>query len=214
MEVQDYISYKQEIVKNLTSEQVEQAYKDENLLRIIKYLRKGPKTVKELVQDFNQEGINKSDKSIYRYLKDLIEIKLIARAGKRITSKNESELQTETIYIRTAKIFLTGAYTDKSKKLKGKQTQIFNELVKELLSVKFRDTVTSTTAIGELISKLDKEKHQLIVELFENASHDTLEKVSILEWDLIEHLVEYIGWLALSLNLNILDEIKKCCEKQ
>ncbi|HUT80332.1 MAG TPA: hypothetical protein VMZ29_03940 [Candidatus Bathyarchaeia archaeon] len=213
MDVQDYISYKQEIVKNLTAEQADLAYKDENLLNIIKYLRAGPKTVKELVQDFEQEGITKSDKSIYRYLKDLIEMKLVARAGKRITSKNESELQTETIYIRTAKVFLAGALSDKNKKLKDKQTQLFNEIVKELLSVKFKDRINSSEALGELISMLDKEKYKLTVELFENANKETLEKVGILEWDLIENLIEYIGWLALSLNLNVLEEIQKCCDK-
>ena len=104
---QDVVTYKQKTVITLTEEQVNLMYSDENLSYIIKFLRSGPRTVKELEKDFTKKGIKKSDKSIYRYLKNLIEVGMVAKAGKRITSKGAGELQSETIYIRTARMFLT-----------------------------------------------------------------------------------------------------------
>ncbi|MGC9779787.1 MAG: ArsR family transcriptional regulator [Candidatus Heimdallarchaeota archaeon] len=209
---QDVITYKQTIVNILTQEQVDLVYSEENYKYIIKFLRQGPRTVKELVEDFEKSGVSKSDKSIYRYLKELIENGFVAKAGKRITSKGADELLSETIYIRTAKIFLKRYLGHEKKKLPEKEMQLFNEIVQELLEQKFGTKLTSS-AVGELINKLTIENNRLIIDIFENANKKTLEKLGKLNWDLIDSLIEYVGWLALVLDTDIVKEIEECCSK-
>ena len=148
---QDVVTYKQDTVKTLNEEQVNLMYSDENLSYIIKFLRVGPRTVKELEADFTKKGIKKSDKSIYRYLKNLIEIGLVAKAGKRITSKGAGELQSETIYIRTAKIFLTANLKKKLGSLEEKDVGLFHETIYSLLAGKFKDKIKADKGVDKLV---------------------------------------------------------------
>jgi len=197
--------------KFVTEENVVNKLDDKNLSLIIQFLRAGPKTVNYLVKDFKKVGIKKSDKSIYRYLKELIEANLVAKGGKRVTSLGHDEIQSETIYVRTAKVFITDILKTKYDRLEKEHSQIFDEIIKRILEQKFPDEINSTEGIRELITKLDVEKNRLVVELFQNASKETLQLFSQLDWCLMEDLIEYVGWLALSLNLDLHKEIKKCC---
>ena len=208
---QDLVTYNQDIVKIVTEENVVNKLDDKNLSLIIQFLRAGPKTVNDLVKDFKKVGIKKSDKSIYRYLKELIEANLVAKGGKRVTSLGHDEIQSETIYVRTAKVFITDILKTKYDSLEKEHSQIFDEIIKRILEQKFPDEINSTEGIRELITKLDVEKNRLVVELFQNASTETLQLFSQLDWCLMEDLIEYVGWLALSLNLDLHKEIKKCC---
>jgi hypothetical protein len=208
------ITYKQKVVKVPDEKTLRKMASDENLMLIITALRKGPMTVKELVKEFEEKtGKAKSDKSVYRYLKELIELKIVARAGKRITSVDEENLQTETIYIRTAKLFLTGNMKHKSEKLGKEKVDQLMDVIQSLLAERYRDKIKSKEGIHNLLLKFDEEKERLLVEVLENANEKTLEKISQVDWKLIDYLVEYTGWLALVLELNIEEEIEKCCPK-
>ncbi len=210
---QDVITYNQKTVIALNEEQVEILYSDENLSYIIKFLRAGPRTVKELEKDFTKKGVKKSDKSIYRYLKHLIEVGMVAKAGKRITSKDAGELQSETIYIRTAKIFLTGNLRKKMGSLEEKDAEMFYDTIYSLLAGKFKDKMKSDKGVEKLINTLETRKFELILDIFGNANEESLEKINKLNWGLIDYLIEYIGWLALSLEHDVVNEIEDCCSK-
>ncbi len=208
---QDVITYKQKTVVALTEEQVDLLFSDANLSYIIKFLRPGPRTVKELEKDFTTKGIKKSDKSIYRYLKTLIEVGIVAKAGKRITSKGAGELQSETIYIRTAKMFLTENLRKKMKSLDEKDVELFYDTIFSLLAGKFKDKMKSDKGIDKLINTLETRKFELVNDILGNADEETLGKVNKLDWGLLDYLIEYIGWLALSLEYDVVDEIENCC---
>jgi len=208
---QDVVTYNQQTIIDLSEKQAETLHGDDNLYYIIKFLRVGPRTVKELEDDFNKKGIKKSDKSIYRYLKTLIEVGLVAKAGKRITSKGAGELISETIYIRTAKIFLTANLKKKINSLEGKDVELFYDTVYSLLANKFKDKIKTDKGVDRLIDTLESKKYKLVNEIFGNATEETMEKISNLDWGLIEYLIEIIGWLALSLEYDIVKEIDDCC---
>ncbi len=208
---QNIITYKQKIVHVPDERDMAKVYSDENLGLIIKVLRKGPMTVKELVKGFEEEGMKKSDKSIYRYLKELIELKFVARAGKRINSIDEKDLQSETIYIRTAKIFLTMGLKHKSEKIGKEKIEKLFEVIYSLLQQKYSTKVISIDSVKKLLTKFDEVKENLLVELLENANKSTLKKISEVDWDLISYMIEYTSWLALLLDLDIEKEIEKCC---
>ena len=208
---QDVITYKQKTVVALTEEQVEQLFSDANLSYIIKFLRPGPRTVKELEKDFEKKGIKKSDKSIYRYLKNLIEVGMVAKAGKRITSKGAGELQSETIYIRTAKMFLTENLRKKMNTLDEKAVELFYDTIFSLLAGKFKDKIETDKGVDKLINTLETRKFELVNDILGNADEETLCKVNSLDWGLLDYLIEYIGWLALSLEYDVVKEIQNCC---
>lgn len=208
---QDVITYKQQTVMALNEELVDLLYSDANLSYIIKFLRAGPRTVKELEKDFTKKGIKKSDKSIYRYLKNLTEVGMVAKAGKRITSKGASELQTETIYIRTSKMFLTENLRKKMNTLDKKDVELFYDTIFSLLAGKFKDKIKSDKGVDKLINTLESKKFELVNDILGNADEETLGKVNKLDWGLLDYLIEYIGWLALSLDYNVVEEIEDCC---
>ena len=208
---QDIISYKQKVIQIIDDEIMYKMKSEENLYHIIKLLRKGPMTVNELVTGFNEDGIKKSDKSIYRYLKTLIDYKLVARAGKRITSQNEKDLQSETIYIRTSRIFITDNLKHKEEKLGEEKTKKLFELIYAILNRKYPEKITSPEGIMKLLRKFDQNKNELIVDLLENSSDTIFQQEAELDWDLVEYFLEYIGWIGLMLEYNVEEEIEKCC---
>ncbi len=208
---QDVITYNQKTVIALTEEQVDLLYSDANLGYIIKFLRVGPRTVKELEKDFTKKGIKKSDKSIYRYLKNLIEVGMVAKAGKRITSKGAGELQSETIYIRTAKIFLTENLKKKLGSLEEKDIELFYDTIYSLLAGKFKDEIKTEKGVDNLINILESKKSKLVHDILGSANEETMEKISKLDWGLLDYLMEYIGWLALSIEFDVVKEIEDCC---
>lgn len=81
-----------------------------NYYPIVKVLRKGPMTVRDLEKAYQEEAEKteshepKSDKTIYRYLKTLEKAGLVTHAGQRM---NIGKTVTETLFSRTAKVFLT-----------------------------------------------------------------------------------------------------------
>ncbi|NHJ31354.1 MAG: hypothetical protein FK732_00685 [Asgard group archaeon] len=208
---QDVITFNQQTAIDLTEKQAEILHSDENLYYIVKFLRVGPRTVKELEKDFTHKGMKKSDKSIYRYLKTLIEQGLVAKAGKRITSKGAGELQSETIYIRTAKIFLTANLKKKLSSLEDKDVDLFYDTIYSLLAGKFKEKIKSDKGVDKLIQTLETKKQELVKDIFGNASEESMEKISNLDWGLIDYLIEYIGWLALSIEYDVIKEIEDCC---
>lgn len=209
---QNVVTYEQERIKIMTDEMME-IYKDKNLMNIIKFLRAGPKTINDLIEDFDKIGECKSDKSIYRYLKVLIESDLVAKAGKRIKSVTAGELQSETIYVRTAKIFISGNLKQKLSKSGDENIDLFNDVLGALLKTKFEKTFESYDNIIDLITELDLKKNKIIVEMFEKANQETLDNISQLDWGLIDYLIQYMGWLALSLEMDIAKELEECCAK-
>ncbi|HUU78510.1 MAG TPA: winged helix-turn-helix domain-containing protein [candidate division Zixibacteria bacterium] len=205
------ISYKQKMVLKPDDKMMSEVLSDENLMLIITALRKGPMTVDELVKEFEKQNIQKSDKSVYRYLKELIDKKLVARAGKRITSLNEENLQSETIYIRTAKMFLAGGLESKKSKLGADKTAKLFELIYTILNKKYPDQITSIDGVVKLLTSFDSSKDELVTKLFENADADFFTLESELDWSLSQYLIEYVGWLALILEVDVEKEIKECC---
>ena len=80
MESQDVITYTQPIVKVIEDEKAIDVMKDTNLIPVLRFLRKGPMTINDLVDIFKKKGDQKSDKTIYRYLQAPVKAKLVAKA--------------------------------------------------------------------------------------------------------------------------------------
>lgn len=198
---QEVITYKQKPVRIISDEKTLEYFKDENLMRVVKFLRNGPMSISDLEEAFKKIGDEKSDKTIYRYLHKLIKAKLVAKAGKRVTSVNENDLVSETIYLRTAKAFITVTPID-IRECKGDSScpvwDVTRLLVGQLLGKE-----ADPAKFAEFASKIDQEKDKLVIELFKDADEETLDKVAALDWSGINHVLQFAGWLAYSTQKDI-----------
>ncbi len=189
------VTFKQKPVIIIRDKETLDLFKDENLGYVLKFLRKEPMTIGDLEQCFKKAGIEKSDKSIYRYLHKLLQVKLVAKAGKRITSKTSDNLTSETIYTRSAIAFITVAPVAEPG-TDGKKNNSVWDATRLLLSEHFGKNASEKEFV-KFANKLDKDRDQLVVNLFENATEETLMKVAQLDYQGINFLLQYIGWLAI-----------------
>ncbi len=189
------VTFKQKPVIIIRDKETLDLLKDENLGYVLKFLRKEPMTIGDLEESFRKVGIEKSDKSIYRYLHKLLQVKLVAKAGKRITSKTSDNLTSETIYTRAAIAFITVAPVSEPGS-KAEESNAVWEATRLLLSEHFGKNASEKEFV-KFANKLDKDRDQLVVNLFENATEEILMKVAQLDYQGINFLLQYIGWLAI-----------------
>ncbi len=204
---QEAITYKQKAVLILSKEQFE-SFNDQNLVYTVKFLSKSPMSISDLVQAFKKLDMEKSEKSIYRYLNKLLKLKLVAKAGKRITSIDESDLISETIYLRSAKVFLTKACKECPEGVACPEYIVALSLLKNL----FKGKELSAIKLAKLGNKLNAERNKVFIDLISNADSETLEEFTVLDMKKINFVKEFVSWLAISLNIDIPDEINQCCQ--
>ena len=142
---------------------------DEAYSPIINTLRKRPMTIKELTEKYNEivkeralkigipkaefERMKRSEKSIYRYVKDLIEAGLVAVAGRRIVVDRTA---SENLYGRTAKVFLIKKegedYWDKE------EAQAFLLKIARMLSLVLEKPVPTNKCLAEVLNELENNR--------------------------------------------------------
>ncbi|NHK30714.1 MAG: hypothetical protein FK730_05140 [Asgard group archaeon] len=210
MESQDIITYKQAIVKVIDNEETVDILKDGNLRPVLKLLQKGPMTINDLVETFTKKGDKKSDKTIYRYLHTLVQAKLVAKAGKRITSITADELISETIYMRTAKAFIFPEALKHTPENYAKGFCPIFDTSRFLLKPLLDNKILDSDSYQKFLFKLDRDRDNLIIELFNNADEETIKKISDLDWKMLEIFLNYASWIAISTKMNIKKELEKC----
>jgi len=208
MESQDVITFRQIPVKIINDEKTLSFFMDPNLKSVVSFLKKGPMTISDLERLFKEKGNEKSDKSIYRYLHKLIQAKIVAKAGKRVTSTDEENLASETLYTRSAKAFITVQPVDESRDCGlGAECPVW-EATRLLLSQLLGNT-GDKAKFAEFANRLDKEKDKLAIQLFENADEETLEKIANLDWQGINYVLQFVGWFALIAEQDVKADIEK-----
>jgi hypothetical protein len=210
MESQDIITYKQAIVKVVDNEKTVDILKDSNLWPVLKFLQMGPMTINDLVETFSKKGDKKSDKTIYRYLHTLVKAKLVAKAGKRITSITADELISETIYMRTAKAFIFPEALKHTPENYAKGFCPVFDASRFLLKPLIENKKLDSDCYQKFLFKFDRERDNLLVELFNNADDETIKKINDLDWKMLEIFLNYASWIAISTKVNIKKELEKC----
>ena len=208
MTSQEVITYKQKPVRIIRDEETLEYFKDENLMYVIKFLKDGPMSIQDLEKAFKRIGEEKSDKTIYRYLHKLIQGKLVAKAGKRVTSVKEDDLVSETIYLRTAKAFITVMPIDIRECKGGEECPVWE--VTRLLLGQLLGSKGDKKKFADFATSIDRDKDDLVINLFENADEETLDKIADLDWQGINHVLQFAGWLAICTKKDILKELKEC----
>ncbi|NHJ85765.1 MAG: hypothetical protein FK734_09905 [Asgard group archaeon] len=208
-EYQDAITFRQSVVKVLKDRKITTRFKDPNHYKVLKILRKGPMTISDILSHFENMGEEKSDKSIYRYLNNLIKSKLVAKAGKRIYTKNEQIINTDTLYIRTAKIFIyDDEFTIVQEEINS-NNPVFANIFK-LLADYYGKKTGDINCFQELSKKIIANKNQIIIDFFDNAPEDLFANIADLNWIDLRKFLDYISWMAACAKFDINEEINNC----
>ncbi|NPD90321.1 MAG: hypothetical protein HGN29_16535 [Asgard group archaeon] len=102
MDYEDIITYEPEDVKIVFNPRITDILTDTNYAPVIKALKEGFFTVKELTEKYEEiTGNVKSPKTMYRYLKELKMHGAIIQVGQRVTKGKKA---TEALFGRAAKI--------------------------------------------------------------------------------------------------------------
>ncbi len=207
---QDIITNEQQLVKVLSELSVENVLDDNNHRFLLHFLVKQPLTVDEIKIEFKKSGNDKSDKTIYRYLKKLKRAGLVIEAGKRIFTDNKNQIKTQTLFARVAKIIFTPqGKTDSNPKLKQTSLKITSMLLKDRLNLR---SDADLDCIQKQVDNIAKVKNELISDHFQSSKNSELMGL-IQTMDIYElyPILDTVSWiLLLNENPDAVKEIIKC----
>ncbi|MFX1516361.1 MAG: hypothetical protein ACFFC6_08630 [Promethearchaeota archaeon] len=209
---QDAVAYSQKLMREINDEKTILLFKDKNLSRVIEFLRthKGPMTVPELEESFKNIGKEKSDKTIYRYLKKLEDAGLVIQAGKRVFP-TETKVKTQTLYMRSAKVFYIvkpeeeGETCPEEKKL--------TEALGISIGKKMNLGLKSVDCLEKFLKRFKAQYSSYPREIIKNAEDEITHLLEDLDFEYSKSLIEMISLLAL-LNDKVAwqKELLKCFE--
>ncbi|MFX0090323.1 MAG: ArsR family transcriptional regulator [Candidatus Hodarchaeota archaeon] len=207
---QDIITYRQKPFKILETLEAIKYSRDKILDRVLVLLKNRPMTLLEL-----KEALNKSTKTIYRYLNQLKKAGLVVQAGKRIITKKNNEIETQTLYGRVAKIYYRGlAMKEIDEFLKEETTaEHFNrnmDHVALLLGQLFPNRKGDNQRLWELSKKVTTKKLEYLEKLLGNADDKTLDFISALGPIDTEYVIETVGLFAILSEKNWEKEVSDC----
>ncbi|MCE7742840.1 MAG: hypothetical protein GOP50_10335 [Candidatus Heimdallarchaeota archaeon] len=194
MEYRDFPDpeFKPDGIRTVRDPKVIEYFEDENFSIILNVLREKPMTVKELTKRYNEyvteRGTSKrlpqerilerlrTDKTMYRYIKELTKAKLIAPAGQRMVI---GKTATEVLYSRSAKIFYVSQEAlDWWLGDEGRRTVV---AVGGLLGIALNKPSPPTECLTQLISRILGDNEEKMFKLFEEKQEEVTKFIYTLE---------------------------------
>jgi hypothetical protein len=204
------VTYEPPSVKVIRDTEVINLFYIPNYYVIIIALRKGPMTVRDLEQAFKEEarkheGLEpRSDKSIYRYIKDLEKAGLVVPAGQRVVS---GKMVTETLFARTGQIFLL--FRTKPDWWLTKQGATVAKRIGRLLTFLLDGKMPPVPALQQLLKQFEESRQNFLERLAKQGDKKVLETLAsstITEHFRVEDAVGYFSTFILQPEL--LDQLR------
>ena len=198
---QDMVTYTPPPVKVIRNPEVINLFYIPNYYVIIIALRQGPMTVRDLEHAFKErakkhEGLQaRSDKSIYRYLKELENAGLVVPAGQRVVS---GKMVTETLFARTGQIFLL--FRTKPDWWLSKEGAAVAKRIGHLLTVLLGGDTPPMPDLQKLLMQFEAARQHHLEHLASQGDQKVLETLassSLLEHFRIEDAVGYFSTFIL-----------------
>ncbi len=212
MQSQDVISFKPERIKIIRDKKTMDALYDPNHYPIIKALRKGPMTVREIEEAYKKEAKDvedleaKSDKTIYRYLKVLEKAGLVVPAGQRVVM---GKTATETLFARTAEAFL-GDKTS-SEYWETDTAKLITKTIGKMLGKGYGDSSPDFACMEKFMQKWDAETTKQTLAIMENADEELFDLFASVDWKSKNKVISFVGFFATILNEpKLLEALKNC----
>ncbi|MFX0087593.1 MAG: hypothetical protein ACFFAU_18225, partial [Candidatus Hodarchaeota archaeon] len=126
-------------------------------------------------------------------------LKLVVPGGKRVSMNEKNQLKSQTLYVRTAKLFFKGDFPNLAKHDKA---DLIVRATGLILGQMIKNKKASEESILTLIEEIENRRISLTEELLETTGDQLLELLADVDWKDINGLIQRVGWLAL-----ILEEI-------
>lgn len=210
MQVQDVITYKQKIIQNITDKEVAHYFYDNDYGILLQFLRTGPKTIKDIEDEYKRQGNVKSDKTIYRYIKTLQENELVVEAGKRIFTDEEHRNKSLSIYMRTAKVFIDDTKDMGADEKKKKEVRKIAEAYKLLMDALEEEHDFTVDSIEEIIRKVSIEGQELAVDLMDKADEEIFELLKDYSFAGVNDFLLNLQWFIMLHKSDLKSKLTKC----
>ncbi len=195
---------------------------------ILMSLREGPKTVKEIEEDYlifiekeaKKQGIKdkkkikeyvakkkRSDKSLYRYIQHLIELDFVALYGKRVAMDKPI---TEKLFARTAKFFFVDSYYDK---IVCEEPNCIKSMI-ELLGLIYDVTTPEEKHLEEFTALLKDSFKKVTKILFKEKPNEFVQKVENLSLKEITDVIQTLSIIELVRNSRKYSKLLASLEKK
>lgn len=207
MSYQDIIEEKQVSVINLSDEEKIKRLHNPLYMPIIKILREGYKTFKEIKNEYTKyDSTVPPDKTLYRHLNSLKDAGLVFEIGKRVY---KGKSMTEKLFARTAKFFYTtGSAKDEKYKKRIKKE---SELLSKIFSLTIGADKTSAACIESFLSIQTERNLKCIDDLFTKYPDEVAEIAGNIPHDELQALVEDYVHINTLLNFpETKEELRKC----
>jgi DNA-binding transcriptional ArsR family regulator len=188
---------------------------DPSYYLIVKVLRMGPMTIKEIETAYNNAAArsdifeSKSYNTIYRYLKTLEEANLVTAAGKRVAF---GKTASETLFSRTAKMFhygITIPYSD----MGADSQRVADHIVKAMKYI-YDGYELSEGCLRDYMNEFSDAITHQIESLIERADEKTLQTIAIGEFEEMLKVLDYVGIFGIILNQpDVFQKLTKCFKK-
>ncbi len=194
MEFRDFLEkdFVPDGIRIIRDPQLIEFFEDENYAIILNVLREKPMPVKELTKRYNEYVTEKgtkqrlpqkrilenlrTDKTMYRYIKELTKSKLIAPAGQRMVI---GKTQTEVLYARTARIFYVSQ--ESLEWWLGDEGNKTIKTVAGLLGISLNKSSPSVKCLTSLIHRILESNEKELFNIFENNQDEVTKLVYTLE---------------------------------
>ncbi|MHA1591754.1 MAG: hypothetical protein ACTSUP_04730 [Candidatus Heimdallarchaeaceae archaeon] len=204
-------SFKQEEVRVIRDPKLVKIFYDESYAPIFWVLRAGPMTVKDIENKYNKavkskgserglskkelEKLERSDKSIYRYIKELSKAGLVAPVGHRVVL---GKTATEILYVRTAKIFYLKNIEDDNWRCKSCMKHL--SIASEMLSLSRGIKPPKPEKLAEIMAKIESDSEAEIFRVFEEKKDEVQEIFSDITFTDSDRVLYIFRILYLALN--------------
>lgn len=210
----DAITFTPERIKIIRDKDEIKTLYDPNHGPIIRALRKGPMTVRELEEAYKKEAKTKedieakTDKTIYRYLKELKDANLVVEAGKRVKI---GKTATESLFSRTAEAFIVHDIDDEH--WDCDEGQALCKTVGLMLAKSLGEKTLDEKCMRQFMMDFDKETSAQVVAVLEGADDTLLDLFASIDWKHKDKVLSLFGTLSAVIHKPKLVEQLRGCYK-
>jgi hypothetical protein len=190
----------------IKDKEVSKYFYDKDYGILLTFLRTGPKTIKEIEEAYAAAGNEKSDKTLYRYIRTLEEVGLAAEAGKRIFTDEENRNKSVSIFMRTAKVFFDD--TQDIAQTKASQRKLL-QAYKLLLDQADENKTFTNECIESIMDKVSKGE-KLAIEFIQNSEENVFGLLEGKDFSEVNQFISNISWLLTIYNEDLKELLKSC----
>ena len=202
------VTYEPNFFKFINTDLEYKLLQDKNHYPIVRILYKGPLTVRELQVEYEElTGKEKSDKTIYRYIKNLVDAGLLTNCGQLFIP---GKTATENLFSRTAHFFYMRSYKDKIIESEHGE-KIIETIGMMLLQLNPNKKNFSSECIKSIILKLSKSNEIHLEKSIESKEEQLISDLSNYNLDEIEFIFKQVILISSLLSSSeIISSINQC----